>query len=139
MPFDPLVHNIPTLLDGSINVPLVVDPATEQPVRIIPTTDAWSIKLSWNLSGLFASVLAGDWHVTAYLEALDGGTDPGQVGPSMVVPLTIATAYSTTINVPPGVRAGVFKLTTAITYKIGATPFPMAAFSEGTILQFFVP
>lgn len=139
MPFDTLFPNNPAALAGTITAPAVLDPATQQPVRIIPTTDPWSIQLSWQLSGAFASVLAGDWYVRAYLEALDGGADPGQVGPTMIVPLTVATTYSTTINVPPGVRAGMFKLTVAITYQIGATPFPMAGFDVGPILQFFVP
>lgn len=146
MPFDPLVVNNPAILDGNVQVPNVLDPNTQQPVRIIPTTDSWSISASWDILGLIAPFLAGDWNVSAYLEALDGGTDPGQVGtpPNMTivvplssVPLASPRNYSATINVPAGqVRTGLFNLTVAITYTIGGTPEPMAGFNTGPILQF---
>ncbi len=149
MPFDPLVINLPAVLDGNISLPNVIDPLTEQPTRIIQTTQAWAIQVSWDIKGFASPGLGGDWHVKAYLEARDGGSDPGQVGLTQNVALSAAPPpappntqrnYSATVHVAAGaVRAGLFTLTVAVTYSNSGVTLPMAAFSDGPILQFIVP
>jgi len=149
MPFDTSLFTA-SQVAASISPPGVRDTTLGLTTTIIQTTDAWAIDISWALSGslLFPTVsLVGGWNVVAFLEPLDDGANvpmllsiPG-VTTSAPVPIPMAGGTSNvTISVPAGaVRAGLFNLTIAITWTVGATPLPMAAFSQGPILSFFVP
>lgn len=149
MPFEPLVPGNPGVLSGNIVSLSVLDPDVGTPNTIIETTDPWSVQVSWNIAGLIAGSLGGEWTVRAFLETLEGGPFSGQVGATQVIPLisqapTSPRNYSTTIHVPAGTPpAGLYKLNVAITYDVafGGLHFPqeMAGFIEGPLLQFYVP
>ena len=139
-----LTPGAPNLLSGSgtIAVEDPADPGT--PTTIIETDDAWDVKVDWSIKGLIAGALGGDWKVEAFLASVDGGTSPGSIGVANVplnsAPPTSARNYTATINVPAGkVSAGLYRLTVAITYSNLGVPQEMAAFSDGPVMQFYVP
>ncbi len=149
MPIEPLVPGSPAVLSASILSLSVLDPDVGTPNTIIETTDPWAIQVSWDIAGLIAGALGGEWTVRAFLETLEGGPFSGQVGPTEFIPLisqppTSPRHYSATIHVPAGTPpAGLYKLTVAITYDVvfGGVHFPqeMAGFVDGPMLQFYVP
>lgn len=131
------------MLDGSISLS-VINPDPGAPNTIIETDNTWTINVDWHLTGFVAPAVGGDWKVTAYLEAFDGGSSPGAIG-SKVVALSTALPslnrhYQASIAVAAGaVRAGLFKLNVAITYSNLGVPLEMAGYIEGQLLQFFDP
>lgn len=123
--------------------------------NIIRIDQPWEVKVNWKVSGLVVPALAGDFHVTVYLEALGPGIDedlPNVVGPDeIVVPFTSGTltgltrTFNRTLSfmagtpaLPASVRQQLYKMVVAVTYtETDGTPGPMAAFSEGPIVQFY--
>jgi hypothetical protein len=134
------------------------------PTTIIRADQAWRVHIEWQTTGLAAAVMAGVFHVSAYLESIGPGADlklpivPGPAPDELNVPLlsgafTALAApdfgrrdYSRNINVPAGQvptdvdRSRAYKLVVAITYtEPTGAPGPMAGFREGPILQFYQP
>ena len=132
----------PTHLIGVIGLQ-VLDPDLN-PNRVLQTNLDWNIQVDWNISGMIAGGLGGEWEVRAYVESIGTGFE-GQVGPAMIVPLSSAPAtasrsYTTTITVPAGTPpAGAYKLAVLVNYSNGGLPQQMAAFAEGPVLQFYNP
>jgi len=121
----------------------VLDP-DQNPNRVLQTNLDWFIRVDWNISGLIAGGLGGEWEVRAFAESIGPGFE-GQVGPTVIVPLSAAPAtnsrsYTTTIRVPAGTPpAGAYKLTVLVNYRNGGLPQQMAAFAEGPVVQFYNP
>jgi hypothetical protein len=123
--------------------------------NIIRTDQPWEVALKWDVTGLVVPAMAGDFHVTIYLEALGPGVDqdlPNVPGPDEVVIPFISgtlTGLTRTFNhtigftagtpaLPANVRQRAYKLIAAVTYtETDGTPGPMAAFTEGPIVQFY--
>lgn len=144
MPFEPLIRGNASLLDGTIAVQVVDFAEPQSPQTIIETNDPWQIKVNWSLTGLVAPAFGGFWHVAAYLEDLEGGTDPGKVASVDVdlnsAPPSFNRQYEAKMTVSAGkVHEGIYKLNVAITYTNLGIKLEMAAFSEGSILQFYDP
>lgn len=143
MPFEPL---LPPALTGSVTAFAVPSPGPA-PATIISTAVAWSVHIEWEIHGLFALGLAGDWHVKAFLESMGPGVEM-QAGPTQNIPLAAGVFqapdrrnYTANIPVAAGATpAGVYKLVTTVTYtEPSGQPGPMAAYQEGPVLQFFEP
>lgn len=133
------------------------------PTTIIRTDQAWRVHIEWRTQGLAAAAMAGDFHVSAYLESLGPGPDLKlPIGGANEVSVNLLTGaftalplptggrrdYSVNINVPAGLvpidanRARPYKLVVTVTYTEpmpGDPPGPMAGFLEGPVLQFFAP
>ncbi len=125
--------------------------------NIIRTDQPWEVALSWAVTGLVVPAMAGDFHVTVYLEALGPGRDldlPNVPGPDEEVIhftdgvlVNLTRTFNHTISfaagipfLPPNVRQRSYKLIVAATYtETDGTPGPMAAFTEGPIVQFYRP
>lgn len=153
--FESLIVGQPAILAGSMNPLAVIDPDVGTPNTIIETDDTWKVKISWRTSGLISLLVASAviWHVKAFLESMDGSPSPGLVGsedfdalnlgPNDKVTLVPPNLdYETTIIVPAfKVPEGLYKLNVAITtsVKFNNSRLEMAAFSEGSLLQFYVP
>lgn len=123
--------------------------------NIIRTDQPWEVRIRWTVSGLVVPAMAGDFHVTVYLEALGPGTDedlPNVAGPDeLVVAFTsgslsgLTRSFDRTINfaagtpsLPASIRQQSYKMIVAVTYtETDGTPGPIAAFSEGPIVQFY--
>jgi hypothetical protein len=135
-------HPFAGLLTGTVSVE-VEDHEGIAPAAIIQTEDAWLIHVKWEIDGVAAPYLGGDWHVSAYLDPI-GVTDfRDQVGVTVDVSLgeaalARARSYSADIEVAGDtVPAGVYKLVTLVNYTHLDVPCEMAAFAEGPILQFY--
>ena len=123
--------------------------------NIIRTDQPWEVSLNWTVTGLVVPAMAGDFHLTVYLEALGPGLDedlPNVPGPDeVVIPFTsgslsvLTRTFKRTINfgagtpaLPASIRQQAYKLIVAVTYtETDGTPGPMAAFTEGPIVQFY--
>jgi hypothetical protein len=138
MAFEP---NIAPYVTGSIGTPQIVD-SGDLPASIIRTSDSWKIKLDWSTNGLLVPLVnpAAQWQITAYLESF---------GPHPDVTLPVATEafgapanahnFSKTLNIAAGaVGPGAYRLVVVVTLTSGGLPMPIAAFTEGPMLTFFV-
>ncbi len=138
MAFEP---NVAPFITGNMAAPQVFDPHLN-PASIIRTADNWRIRLNWDTSGLFIPLVnpGASWNISAYLESLGPGPE-----------YTVATAtepfgapanshsYTKDLNISSGsVPAGVYRLVCVLTLTSGGMPMPIAAFSEGPVLNFFV-
>ncbi|HJT58151.1 MAG TPA: hypothetical protein VJ761_16730 [Ktedonobacteraceae bacterium] len=153
--FESLIVGQPAILAGSMNPLGVLDPDAGTPNTIIETDDTWKIQISWSTSGLISLLVASAvvWHVKAFLDSMDGSPSPGLVGSENFDALNLGPNdhvtlvspnlnYETTIIVPAfKVPEGLYKLNVAITttVKFNNSRLEMAAFSEGSILQFYNP
>jgi hypothetical protein len=125
--------------------------------NIVRIDQPWEVSLQWTVTGLVVPAMAGDFHLTVYLEALGPGADldlPNVPGPDEeVIAFTSGTlgvltrTFNHTISfgagtpaLPANVRQRSYKLIVAVTYtETDGTPGPMAAFTEGPIVQFYRP
>jgi len=123
--------------------------------NIVRIDQSWEVRVRWTVSGLVVPALAGNFHLTVYLEALGPGVDedlPNVVGPDeLVVAFTSGTlagltrSFDRTLTfgagtpaLPAAIRQQAYKMVVAVTYtETDGTPGPMAAFSEGPIVQFY--
>lgn len=125
--------------------------------NIVRIDQPWEVSLQWTVTGLVVPAMAGDFHLTVYLEALGPGADldlPNVPGPDEeVIAFTsgalggLTRTFNHTISfgagtpaLPANVRQRSYKLIVAVTYtETDGTPGPMAAFTEGPIVQFYRP
>lgn len=144
--FDTLT-NVAADLNGQINSVDVLD-GDMDPNHVLPRNAAWSVKVNWQISGLCAPGIGGDWKVRVNLESMGAGyegTLKEQTVPvNTVVPAT-TRIYDTTITLPvpndtPGLLAGTYKLIVIITHTNtggGVTKRTrMAGFFESYMLEF---
>jgi len=133
----------------------VVDPLDpDTPQNVIEVTDPWQIMVDWQIFDSTAALMGGTWFVTAYLDDRDGeATFSGRVAPTValdvntVPSLPLPRSYHVQIDIPAGVVSpGLYDLTVAILYENTGAPgtdlgikHSVAGFSDGPILQFYVP
>lgn len=124
----------------------VTDPNGLVPEKtIIRRNDTWNLRVRWNLSGMLVGMLAGNWHVKAYLESFGPQAEPVVVDDKTVTiasgfsgdPFSLAYDKTYPINNLP-LEAGAYRLVTVITSLTPAgTPGPFAGYDEGPMLQFY--
>lgn len=140
MPFQPT--NFPVLFDGVISDVKVGSPFPASEL-IIDVRDNWTVDVSWKTSGFLATAIGGTWQVKAFLESMGVGFE-GQVGQTNVPATGTAGApgsltKNATINVLSanalGIQPGAYKLVVTLTH-VNPGPTGVAAYSEGTIVQF---
>src|SRR5689334_5346996 len=83
--------------------------------NIIRTDQPWEVSLKWTVKGLVVPAMAGNFHLTVYLEALGPGVDedlPNVPGPDeVVIPFTsgglfgLERRFNRTIHFNPGTPA----------------------------------
>jgi hypothetical protein len=144
MPFDPLIVGNPALLSGNVGFLILKTAEPLAPSTIIETDDNWEVDVNWNIQGLVAPALGGDWDVKLFLESMDGLNPTKQVGNAKVslgsVPPSNNRKYTAKIKIAAGtVGAGLYKLTAAITYSNLGVVLEMAGFHEGPLMQFIDP
>jgi hypothetical protein len=138
------------LFAGSINA-LQSENGGVAPQTIIRTDQSWAVTVNWTTTGFVTGMIAGEWHLHLYLESIGPGPDLDlidAVNPGHIIPLTPGPSpvnYSVRIDVPAGTvtapPAGqLYKLAVTLTYfDATGAPGPMAAFQEGSLLQFYNP
>lgn len=135
----------PGVLTGTINA-IVTDPNDPgTPQTIIERDDDWHVIVDWQIDGPLAPFMAGEFTVKCYLESVAESSFEGQIGPTFAVNLNNAPALPTprkyhadfdmlAASNPP---AGVYKLTTVLTYKNLGVPLELAGFVEGPMIQLY--
>jgi hypothetical protein len=132
------------LLSGSIKSKVADPTGINPPANIIQTDDAWDVHVEWEIAGVAAPFLGGDWHVSVYVESIGPGPEM-QLGTTTTVPLATAApaasrTYSTKVTVPAGtLPKGTYKLVALLNYSNGGLPQEMAGFDTGTIIQLYDP
>jgi hypothetical protein len=120
-----------TVLDPGANANTII----EHPLGATVTTD-------WSFTGLLTILLPNmQFAVSVYAESIGEGPEVlvGTVsvaGTAVPPPAQVAIAPASTLLLPPGPGiSGVYKLTTVVTSTLLGTPFPVAGFVEGPIVQ----
>ena len=144
--FDTLT-NVANDLNGQINTVDVFD-GDMDPNHVLSRNAVWSVKVNWQISGLCAPGIGGDWKVRVNLESMGAGFE-GTLKEQTVPVSNIAPAatrvYETTVNLQrpsdvSGFIAGAYKLIVIITHTNtggGLTKRTrMAGFFESYMLEF---
>ena len=115
---------------------------SQVPTNIIPADETWSIRVTWNVSGLPASE-GGIWYLKLYLEPIGSGPDfqLAETGPLDIPakPGIGTSSYSHEIKIEAGaLSAGVYKVLIVLTCKRkDADEATIVGFTEGPILQVY--
>lgn len=137
------------MITGSLDVS-VLDPNGVAPRNIIRVTDPWQLHVDWHITGEIVGMLAGKWHLTAYLERMGPGSDLTlPTPPPFEAEITSGTPsglpldrydYHHLFSFAPGsVAVGAYKLVVVLTSQtaLGA-PGPFAAYDQmRSLIQFY--
>jgi hypothetical protein len=144
--FDTLT-NVKADLEGAITA---VEPFDEDmdPNHVLSRDREWQIRVKWQVSGLVAPGLGGEWQILVNLESMGEGYE-GTLKTESVAVNSVAPSrtlqYEKTITLPkpntvPNMIAGAYKLVIIITHSNaggGVTKQTrMAGFYEGRLLEF---
>lgn len=144
--FDTLT-NVANDLNGQINSVDVYD-ADMDPNHVLQRNKEWSVKVNWQISGLCAPGIGGDWRIRVNLESMGAGYEGTLKEQLLPVSYTVPAAtrvYESTIVLPKPsdvaeFTAGTYKLIVIITHSNtggGMTKRTrMAGFFESYILEF---
>jgi hypothetical protein len=144
--FDTLT-NVATDLEGKISDVDVYDEDMD-PNHVLPRKKEWKVRVKWQIKGLCAPGIGGDWHVRVNLESMGGGfegTVKQQTVPVGSVAPALTRNYDETITLPrpdsiSGFSAGAYKLIVIITHTNtggGLTKRTrMTGFYESYLLEF---
>jgi hypothetical protein len=115
---------------------VVTDPADPgTPQTIIERDDDFHVIVNWNLTGPLAPFMAGEFTVKVYVEDIAATNYQGQIGPTMIVnlneaPPVLNRPYHRDFTITHGtIPAGVYRLTTVLTYANLGVPLEMAGFA----------
>ena len=144
--FDTLT-NVTTDLEGEILDVDVLD-ADMDPNHVLPRNREWRVRVKWQIKGLVAPGLGGDWQIRINLESMGKGFEGTVKQDSLSVnsvPPALTLNYDKTIILPrpdsiSDFIAGNYKLIVIITHTNtggGVTKRTrMAGFYEGYLLEF---
>lgn len=147
--FDTLT-NVEADLSGEILEVEVYD-ADMDPNHVLQDDIEWNVRIKWQVKGLVAPGLGGDWHIRVNLESMGEGfegTAKEQIVPVSDAPIATTRTYETKITVPKiesflDYVPGTYKLVLIITHtNTGAAVTKrtrMAGFYEGPLLDFVDP
>ena len=144
--FDTLT-NVKADLEGEILDVDVFD-ADLDPNHVLPRNREWKVRVKWQIKGLCAPGLGGDWQIRVNLESMGTGFEGTVKQDSLSVnsvPPALTLNYEKTITLPrpdsnPLIIAGTYKLVVIITHTNtggGVTKRTrMAGFYEGHLIEF---
>jgi hypothetical protein len=147
--FDTLT-NVETDLSGEILEVDVYD-SDMDPNHVLQDSLEWYVRIKWQVKGLVAPGLGGDWNIRVNLESMGEGfegTVKNEIVPVSTAPIATTRTYDATITLPkvenlPNFIAGTYKLVLVITHtNTGAAITKrtrMAGFYEGPLLDFVDP
>jgi hypothetical protein len=147
--FDTLT-NVESDLSGEILEVAVTD-ADLDPNYVLQDDLEWKVRIKWQVKGLVAPGLGGDWNIRVNLESMGEGfegTVKNEIVPVSEAPIALTRTYERTITAPKmngftGFVAGTYKLVLIITHtNTGAAVTKrtrMAGFYEGPLLDFVDP
>ena len=142
-----MLTNVKADLEGAITDVEVFD-ADLDPNHVLPRNRKWSVRVKWQISGLCAPGLGGDWQIRVNLESMGKGFE-GTLKTESVPVNSVAPAltlnYEKTVALPSpdtiaDFIAGTYRLVIIITHTNtggGVTKRTrMAGFYEGHLLEF---
>jgi hypothetical protein len=147
----------PNSFAGSIAVS-VIDKDENEPVRILESTDPFTVRVDWCICGQVIQAVAGCWNVRLFINRIDGEAGPtrGQLGPTehaqvdsvplvRVPPESFQRCYSLPFNfranaVVPGVYSlvAIVTLSTVSCAQPGPLVGDLLGYAEIPVLVFFV-
>ena len=147
----------PNSFAGSISVS-VIDKDENEPVRIVESTDPFTVRVDWCICGQVIQPVAGCWNVKLFINRIDGEAGPtrGQLGPTKhaqvdsvplvrVPPESFQRCYSLPFNfggntVVPGVYSllAIVTLSTISCAQPGPLVGDLLGYAEIPVLVFFV-
>jgi len=112
---------------------------------VIRADKPWFIHLAWQVEGLGVDVMAGEWHINAYLESMGPGPEFKLWGTPHIIPLKLGqTNYVGHFHIPANavpvdaMESTPYKLVVTVVYrKPNNVPGPMAGFYELPVMQFY--
>lgn len=134
-------------LDGQITEFEVLD-ADLDPNRVLPLDSEWSVKVNWEISGLCAPGIGGDWVIRVNLESMGEGFEgllAEEIEPVSNTAPAALRSYERTIALPapntfPDLVAGTYRIVVVIGHTNtggGVTKRTrMAGFIDGELLDF---
>jgi hypothetical protein len=116
------------------------------PTTVISSSENFSVKLDWSVSGSAVPLIGGTWSVRALVESIGEGFE-GQIGATNSQALTGANAYTATINVPAGTLPNpnvanqdtVYKLVVIVSHVQFGVKTLIAGFGEGPYFEIEKP
>ncbi|BCJ49381.1 hypothetical protein Asp14428_08560 [Actinoplanes sp. NBRC 14428] len=133
----------PAGMTGTISV-TPRDPSDPQTMPYIIQTDApFEMALTWSLDGATASFLGGQWHLSIYIDNVDGvGSTNGLLGTAVVdvdsvAPEPLPRTYEYTFHFDPHtVSEGAYQVIAVVRYRNLDVPLQMRGFAETGIIDF---
>lgn len=116
-------------------------PGATPPISNIRLDQSWGVRFRWETVGPLNYLMAGNWHLTVYLEEMGGG-EFNLPGNTMTVPFVSAPHLYTPppFTFGPGVvdHEGAFRVVTTVDMSgPGSYQGPISAVGEGPILRFY--
>ena len=142
----------PPAMSGSGPTLQVLDPGGA-PNTIIRTVDPFTVRIRFAVDQPGASLLGGEWLVSAYAESVGPGQEK-QIGATVAKAVSAGTPggpparleYQVDVQVPAGAlddegpnSSGVYKLAAIVTHQNFGGPTVLAGFVEGPIVQLREP
>jgi hypothetical protein len=135
----------------------VFEAVPEREKNIIRTDQDWGVILDWVMTGPLTASLDEEFQIQIFLESMGPGTEyalpaagPHKVdtlaGVPGIDPITLEEnrTYQETLTINHAVTPidpGTYRLTVTVQLfdKVSGTPWPVAGFFEGPMLQFYTP
>jgi hypothetical protein len=128
-------------LDGGITMAVLDPTENDEVIRIVETSDPFSVLVQWCICGPIAHAICGTWEVSLFIDDIDGvGPTSGQLGTTVPVPTGPNLCYSHRFDFPAHtVGAGVYDLVAIVTFKTssGQRLSDTLGYAQIPVLAFF--
>lgn len=134
-------ENLPGFVIPGTATATVTEVGGTAPIFCIKTSQAWGVNVTWQTGGPLTPFMAGDFHVTVYLEKMGSGESTDL--PALSVPLVAVDphTYNASLSFAAGsVPDGAYKVAVTVTMHgpaPGFVPGPVAGVGDGPLLQFY--
>jgi hypothetical protein len=145
MPFEINVPLVGGTLTGAINS-YITEIGGVNPVGILEASKDFEVHVEWTLDGTLTPFISGEWSIRVFMESIGTGPDLDLPATPLTIPLIPGVgpvSYAAVVTVPGGTVTPTntipYYLVATVTYvKPDGLPGPMAGFSEGPMIQFYV-
>lgn len=101
--------------------------------RHLQTDQSLHVHLRFNVSGLLAGILPGQWKAELFFEQYgEREASPGHYSTAVPAVLSVSNNYDIVVRVPANeLKPGVYKMAVAATFfSVAGTPLPISGFEE---------
>jgi hypothetical protein len=130
-------------LTGKVNVIVTDNSVLPTPNTVLVGSKPFFVKADWDIAGLVASAIGGDFSIDFYVESIGNGPEKKlastQVAANSVAP-SANRSYSATLTIPAGALTdGLYKTALVLTHKNAGVATPIAGLDEGPMIQITTP